>query len=246
MTGVQTCALPILSPKIEYWIEYALTEQSVNVDDLVEQLSSMAWDSGSSDADIARFLKEFHDAPHRSEQARSFVDELCLHLLRWFAVASADDLDRDWHTGLVSRSGGCGFTRAASFVGHLIECGLLGRELVGKHLSKPLTSHYYNNNDDGVVKQVIRADAIFELFTIAGNTLLQGFLAPEDVQVCFERLEARTSLGGITKPDAWAARLNVRYNPRLHVPHQNLTYGVGTSRDPRYVVAAERRGRAKE
>lgn len=81
-----------ISPKIEYWIEYALTEQSVDADELVEQLSFMAWGGCSSSADVARFLKEFHDAPHCSEQARSIVDKLCEHVLRWFAAASAEVL----------------------------------------------------------------------------------------------------------------------------------------------------------
>ena len=50
-----------ISPKIEYWIEYALTEQSVDANDLVERLSSVAWDYGGSGAVVARFLKEFRD-----------------------------------------------------------------------------------------------------------------------------------------------------------------------------------------
>ena len=70
------------SPMIEYWIEYALTEQSLDVDDLVEQVSPWVWVSRNSefDAAAATFLKEFRDAPHRSEKARSFVDMLCAFL----------------------------------------------------------------------------------------------------------------------------------------------------------------------
>ena len=156
-----------VSPKVEYWIEYALTEQSVNVDDLVEQLSCMAWDSGGSDADIARFLKEFHDAPHRSEQARSSVDKLCEHVLRWFAAASAEVL-KSWNSydnGRVARYGGEGFIRAASFVGYLIEWGLLSHELVRRHLVKPLIAPYYTDLD--VTDRYFRAMAIYNLFIAA-------------------------------------------------------------------------------
>ena len=204
-----------VSPKIEYWIEYALTEQSVNVDDLVEQLSSMAWDSGGSDADIARFLKEFHDAPHRSEQARSFVDKLGERVLRWFAAASAEGL-QVWtgrETNRVARVGGEGFMRAASFVGHLIERGLFSHELVRRHLVKPLIALHYTDND--VTERYFRAMAIYKLFIAAKNTLLQGLLEPEDVQACFKALDAHinTRIGfshraALVGPDA--AMIKVR------------------------------------
>ena len=235
-------------PTVEYWIERALTEHFTTTTDLVEGVSSVAWDDRGSHPHISRFLKEFREAPRRSEQMKAFVDELCLHILRWFSVASADDLGADRHMGLVSRGGGFGFIRAASFVGHLVECGLLGREPVRRHLSKPLMTHYYNDdNGNDVMKQVVRATAIYKLFAIAGNTLLQGFLKPEDVQVCFDRLETRISLGEMTGLDSWdAARLNVWCDSHPDPSHQNLTHGPGIPRDPYYMVAAERGRRTKE
>ena len=204
-----------ISPTIQYWIDNCLTEQLTTIGDLVERVSPVAWSDRGSHPHISRFLKEFHEAPRRSEQTRSFVDELCVHILRWFSVASVDDLGTNWCHGLVSSGGGFGFIRAASFVGHLIGCGLLDRELVRRHLSKQLTAHHHND----VVKQAIRANAIYKLFTVSGNTLLQGLLEPEDVQVCFERLETRISLGGVAGLDSWdAVRLNVRCGSYLY-PH---------------------------
>lgn len=200
-----------IAPKIEYWIEYGLTEQFTTVDDLVERVSPVVWDTHGSHPHIAQFLKGFREAPHRSEQARSFVDGLCLHILRWFAVASGDDLWANPTGCLVSRNGGPGFRRAASFVGHLIERGLLGHEPVRCHLSKPLTTHHYNNNCRDILKQAIIADAIHSLFTITGDTLLQGFLEPEDVQAFFKSLETRIAFGKIGDWQAFSAeRLNVR------------------------------------
>lgn len=237
-----------ISPTIQYWIDHCLTEQFMTIEDLVERVSPVAWSDRGSHPHISRFLKEFREAPRRSEQTRSFVDELCLHVFRWFSVASADNLGANWCGGLVSGGGGFGFIRAASFVGHLIECGLLGRELVRRHLSKQLTTHHYNDNDGGdVVKQAIRATAIYKLFTVSGNTLLQGFLESEDVQVCFERLETRISLRETTGLDSWdTARLNVRFHFHLYPSRQNLTYGPGTSRDPCYVVTTARGRRRQE
>jgi len=214
-----------ISPTIQYWIDDCLTEQFTTIEDLVERVSPVAWSHRGSHPHISRFLKEFHEAPCRSEQTRSFVDELCVRILRWFSVASVDDLGRNQSRSLVSRGGGFGFVRAASFVGHLIGRGLLGRELVRRHISKQLTAHHYNDGDgDDTVKQVIRANAIYKLFTVSGNTLLQGFLEPEDVQVCFKRLETRILLGEIGGFDSWnTARLNVRCGPYLYPSHQNLT-----------------------
>ena len=204
-----------IAPIIEYWIEYGLTEQFTTIVDLVELVSPVAWDTQGSPSDISRFLKEFRDAPHRSEQARSFVNELCLYVLRWFAVASADNFGAGWHNGLVSKGGGPGFISTASFVGHLIECGLLGRELVRCHLPKPLTTHRYNNNGDAM-NQVIRANAIYNLFTVAGNTLLQGLLEPEDVLACFKKMAARIPLGEISGLDTIdAGRFTVRCHFRF-------------------------------
>jgi len=220
-----------ISPKIEYWIEHALTEQSVNVDDLVERLSLFAWDSRNSEfnAAVARFLKDFHDAPHRSEQARSTVDRLCTRVFRWFAAASAEDLsttqsnnpDRD---DKVAISGEEGFVRAASVVGHLIERDLLSHELVRRDLIKPLTAHHYT--DRGDVHKACRAAAIYRLLTAAGNTLLQGLLEPEDVQACFETLDSELPLGRVAGLDA--EKLTVRRATRSYASHHDLIHLVRT------------------
>ena len=178
-----------IAPKIEYWIEYVLREGFSTVDDLVERVSYVAWDSGGSFASVGKFLKEFRDAPHRSKQARTFVTEMCLHVLRWFAIASTESLaDSDWINGSVSSYGGPGFIRAASFVGYLIEYGLLSHEYAQRHLIKSLTSHH-GENEGKYTPGAFRARAIYQLFTAAGNTLLQGLLEPEDVQACFDILD---------------------------------------------------------
>jgi len=191
-----------ISPKVEYWIDYALTEQSVNADDLVDQLSPMMWENRSSDSHVVRFLKEFHDAPHRSEQARSFVDSFCSRVLRSFAAASAEDLGRSYRSDIfkIAACGGEGFVRAASLVGHLIECGLLNRKLVGRHLIKPLIAHQYTGRD--YQHKSFRARAIYQLLVVAGRTLLQGLLEPEDVRVCFETLNSEIPSGGVVGLDA--------------------------------------------
>ena len=205
-----------VAPSIEYWIEFALTEHFTTTSDLAERVSPVAWDTRGSHSDISRFLKEFRDAPQRSGRIKSFVDELCLHVIRWFSVASAEDLWAKWHHGLVSERGGPGFVRAASFVGHLIECGLLGQNLVQRFIFKPLTAHFYNK--DNFTKQSIRANAIYQLFTAAGNTLLQGLLEPEVVQDCFKKLETRVSLGSIKGLETFdAEKLNVRCGSHLGV-----------------------------
>ena len=214
-----------ISPQIKYWIEYALTEQSVNADDLVEQLSFVAWGNCSSGADAARFLKEFRDAPHRSEQARSIVDRLCEHVLRWFAAASAEDL-KVWYwedANRVAMSGGRGFACAASFVGYLIEWGLLNHEVVRRHLVKPLIALHYTDRDD--VERSFRAVAIYQLFVAAGNTLLQGLLEPEDVQACFKALDATAGISppsgtGLSKPGA--KKIKVQCSICLGASHLNL------------------------
>ena len=193
-----------ITPKIEYWIEYVLREQFATVDELVEGVSRAAWDQGGSYAGVGQFLKEFRDAPHRSEEAISFVDKLCEHVLRWFAIASAENLD--WSSGSVARRGGNGYVRAASFVGHLIEWDLLGHELVRRHLVKPLITHHYTDGDDA--EGTVRAKAAYKLFLAAGNTLLRGLLEPEDVQVCFEILNAQISLGRILGLDAGKLRVS--------------------------------------
>ena len=181
-----------LAPKIEYWIEYVLREQFATVDELVEGVSEVAWRGGGSFAIAGRFLKEFHDAPHRSERARSFVAQLCPYVLRLFAIASVEDIliSSGYNSNSISSFGGPGFLRGASFVGHLIERGLLAPELVRRHLFKPLINHYTTSQ----TADVYRANAIYQLFTTAGNTLLQGVVGPEDVQACFGILDFRRDL----------------------------------------------------
>ena len=197
-----------IAPKLEFWIDYMLDEQFTTIADLADRVSCVAWEDSGSHPDISRFLKEFRDAPHRSEQARSFVDELCHSVLQWFSIASSEDVWANWTEGLVSKRGGPGFMHSASFVGHLIECGLIRHGLVRRHILKPLTAHYYNESN--LRKQAIRAHAIYNLFTTAGNTLLQGLLDPEEVQDCFKRLDTRVSfdeIGGMGQLDS--AKLKV-------------------------------------
>ena len=232
-----------IAPKIEYWIEFALTEHLTTISDLVEGVSSVAWESCGPEPDILRFLKEYRDAPHRSEQTRTFVDELCLRVLQQFAVASAEDLWKNRKTSPVSKRGGPGYIRAASFVGHLIEHGFLSRELVRRYLPQPLTTHYYGEGN--FKKQSIRANAIYQLF-YAGNSLLQGLLDPEDVRICFEKLDTRIAIGqvdGIYMLNE--VRVKVQRDSYFDASHRNLTYGPGTPRDPCYVVATQSRGRAR-
>ena len=141
-----------------------MPERFTTVDELVEGVSYVAWEGGGSNASVARFPKDFQSAPRRSKQARSFVVDLCNHTLRWFAIASAESLVESRSDTSVVNRGGDGFTGAASFVGHLIEYSLLGRDLVRRHLVKPLITHDDNNR--------YRTRAIYQLFTVAGNTLL--------------------------------------------------------------------------
>ena len=202
-----------VAPKIEFWIEYALAEHSTTVNDLVQEVSLVAWSvHHDSFPSVARFLKEFRDAPNHSEQAKTFVDELCPHVLRWFAAASAENLSVDG--GSVSSykiavNGGQGFIRAASCVGYLVEWGLLSNELVQRHLVKPLVAHQYYEGGRDDVQRSIRAMAIFHLLAAARNSLLQGLLDPEDVQACFKTLDAKIALNEIAGPDS--TKLNVWY-----------------------------------
>jgi hypothetical protein len=232
-----------ITPKIEYWIEYVLREHFTTVDELVEGVSYVAWENGGSYASVARFLKEFRDAPHRSEQARSFIAQLCFHILRWFAIASVECLEMGWFSGptSIASGGGDGFIRAASFVGHLIECGLLSHELVRQHLIKPLTHHH--DGDTAYRWEPVRANAIYQLFIAAGNTLFQGLLEPEDVQLCFETLDAQSKVRKVEGYDA--ARVKVWWTTHAEALQRYLTYGSGTSRDSHRLVAAERRRRGK-
>ena len=205
LTSLRPPVYDKIATKAEYWIEYAITERLTTPEDLAERVSSVAWSFEDENSDIPRFLKEFRDAPHRSQRIKSFVPQLCLHTLRWLAVASADSF-LPFESGLAVAIGGAkGFVRAASFVGHLIECGLFGPELARRHL-KPLTAHYYHDCQGDVVDQSLctRANAIYQLFTVAGNSLLRGLLEPEDVQDCFELLEKRVPFGtvnGMGPPD---------------------------------------------
>jgi len=212
-----------ISPKLGYWIEYALTEQSMEADSLAERLSPLAWDNRGSESNlaIARFLKQFRDAPHRSKEARSFVDGLCSRVIRWFAAASAEDLV-PWDgvdARKVARWGGGGFIWAASFVGHLIESGVLDQELVRRHLIKPLINHHYT--DTYHVGRSFRAMAIYVLFVTARNTLLQGLLEPEDIRVCFEKLISEIPLGGV--PGLDIEKLMVGCATHSDILHRNLT-----------------------
>jgi len=198
---------------IEYWIEYALTEQSLDVDDLVERLSPWVWDGRNTefDAATATFLKQFRDTPHRSEKARSFVDRLCSRILLWFAAALAED-PTPWNgsdAGKVARWGGGGLKNIASSVGHLVEHGLFNRELARRHLVKPMITHRYVDSAN-VHQKSFRAEAIYYLLS-AGKTLLQGLLEPEDVKVCFEMLESEIPFGRVTRLNA--EKLTVRCAP---------------------------------
>ena len=205
-----------IRPKVEFWIDYVLEERFMTTSELADRLTSVAWDSRSSQSDISRFLKEFRDGLHRSELVRTFIGEFSTAILRWFSVASSEDLWVNWTEALVSKSGGVGFMRAASFVGHLIECGLLDHSLVQRHVLKPLTAHYYNESN--FRKQAVRAHAIYGLFTTAGNTLLQGLLKPEEVEECFDKLKIRVSIGDIGGMDKFdEEKLNVQWGPRLDV-----------------------------
>ena len=234
-----------VAPKIGFWIEYALAEHSTTVDDLVQEVSLVAWsfyyDSFPS---AARFLKEFRDTPNRSEQAKLFVDELCPHVLRWFAAASAENLSMNrgdsFGSWRVTVNGGEGFINAASFVGYLVEWGLLSNELVQRHLIKPLVAHQYYEGDRDDVQRSIRAMAIFRLFAAARNSLLQGLLDPEDVQACFKTLDAKITLKEIAGPDP--TKLNVWYFFYSYAHYRNLDLWTGTPRVPRYVVEAKRGG----
>ena len=210
-----------ITPMIERWIEYAFRDCFATADELVEEVSYVAWEIGGSYASVGRFLKEFRGAPHRSEQARSFVTQLCPHILRWFAIASAENLPMNWSDAGIASGGGNGFIRAASFVGHLIECGLLSRELVRQHLIKPLIDHHGGTGGDHV-----RANAIYELFLAAGNGLFQGLFEAEDIRICFENLSVYGTGGSITGYDT--ARIQVRFITRTKASNLSITCGPGT------------------
>jgi hypothetical protein len=115
---------------------------------------------------------------------KSFIDELCLHILWWFVIAATEGLPASQDNSTVTSGGREGFACAALFVGHLIECGLLSHNLVRRHLIKPLIAHHGYN--------YYRANTIYQLFVVAGKTLLQGLLEPGDVRACFEILDTLT------------------------------------------------------
>ena len=209
-----------VAPKIEYWIEHVITERLMTVDDLVERLLPLAWTFFPENhrSAVPRFLKEFRDAPSRSKRAKPFVDKFCLRVLRWFTVASADSfaLYNILDDSVLPLEGGKTFICAASFVGHLIEHDLLSRELVRRYL-KPLAPSYNGNQRwNGVcngVDPVIRASAIYQLFTAAGNSLLQGLLEPGDVQICFEFLNAQNRIVSPDTSQIVSPKLEVRFGP---------------------------------
>ena len=196
-----------ITRNLEYWIEYVLCGHFMTVDELAEGVSYVAWEDGGSFASVGRFLKGFRDAPHCSEQARSFINQLCSQVLRWFAIASVEyhPYPKQSHGGVIASHGGKGFIRAASFVGHLINSGLLSHELVRQHLIKPQIAHYYG---EPPLWNPVRANAIYQLLIAAGNTLLQGLLEAEDVWVCFEMLDTLSMAGKIEGYDT--ARVKVR------------------------------------
>ena len=76
------------------------------------------------------------------------------------------------------------------------------------------------HTDQGDTKAV-RAGAIYQLFIVAGNTLLRGLLEPEDVQVCFETLNAQISFGGIAGLNA--RKLQIRCATHSNASRRNLT-----------------------
>ena len=101
------------------------------------------------------------------------------------------DLGKNGCDNEIAKGGWCGFIEAASFVGYLIECDLLNHKLVRQHLIKPLTMHYYPK--PGTQEEAIRMGAIFRLFFVAGNTLVQELLEPDDARACLDVLETQLS-----------------------------------------------------
>ena len=197
-----------VASNIEYWIDHALHEGRITSNELVEGVSCVAWDDGGDFANVGRFFKEFRDSPHCSWRAEGFVCELCSHVLRWFAIASAEDLWAPSRSSLVSRGGAPGFVRAASFVGYLIKYGLLAPDpSVRWHLIKPLINHH-NDVEHKHSAEAVRANALYQLFAAAGNSLLQGQEAPEDIQACFEIFETRS--GWIEGFDSTRVKVQLR------------------------------------
>ena len=203
-----------ITPKVEFWIEYVLREQFITIHELVEKVSYIAWELTRLEVPIVlQFLKEFRNAPHRSEHARPFVDELCHHILRWFAI-TATECDHNSEYSVAGRERD-GFICAASFVGQLIETGLLSHDLVRRHLIKPLIT-YNDYNGDGDY-DIYRPCVIYLLFFVAGNTLLQGLIEPDDVQLSFKILKEQPS------PYVSELKVKVQCTLRIVAPRQALT-----------------------
>lgn len=131
------------------------------------------------------------------------------------------------YSGTVASGGGYGFIEAASFVGHLVERGLLDHRLVRLHLIKPLTTHYYPRLE--MPEETVKSKAVCRLFVVAGSTLVQGLLEPEDVQLCFRILD--TQLSRPSGIEGWSAeKLEVQCAVHLDAHHRNLLIrGPGTS-----------------
>ena len=136
-----------ISLKIEYWIKYVLHKEFLTVEELVEGVLYVVWNTNSwSFVGIGKFLKEFYDAPHYSEQARTFVAQMYFHVLRWFVIVSVEDVSHNnLGSGWLTSGERLGFICAASFVRYLIKWELLSHEPVQRHLIKPLTNHYENS-----------------------------------------------------------------------------------------------------
>lgn len=206
-----------IAPKIEFWIEYVLRENFATVEELVEGLSYVAWEDGGCYANVAQFFKEFRDASHRSEPARSFVTKLCAHIIRWFAIAAVESLPPGWSNGSsIASGGGNGFIRAASFVGHLIKYDLLNQEIVRQYLMKPLTNHYDGRNKPRW--EFVRASAVYQLFIAAGDTLFEGLFEADDIRLGFEMLG--TQSGTIEGYDT--SRVKVWCPTRTKSPRRSL------------------------
>lgn len=85
----------------------------MNANDIVERLRSVAWGHRHTNADVARFLEGFSDAPYRSEQTRSLVGGLCPHAPRWYSTASVEGLLTESHDKY-SLVGEASYTRSRS------------------------------------------------------------------------------------------------------------------------------------
>ena len=219
LRSLNTSTYGDITPKTEYWIELALTQQLTTVDELAEGVSLLVWNNQSYAAGLARFLKEFRDSPRRSTQAKPFVENVCTRIFQWFVVASAEDLGEDWKDGLVAIGGGYRFMEVTSYIGHLVEHGLFSPELVRLHLIRSLTMHHYSSPNRPA--ETVRANAICRLFCIAGDVLLRGLLEPEDIRVCFEivktQLLKRDKIVGFSD-----ANLEVQCPTHPDASHQNL------------------------